>query len=85
MKKFIVVFLLSIMCVGFVGCSGNNESVVRIHIRANSNSECDQTVKLAVRDEVVNYITPLIASCNHSEDVKVVLEDSLKEIEEVAD
>lgn len=33
------------------------QEVVRIHIRANSNSDIDQAVKLKVRDSVTEYLT----------------------------
>ena len=43
----------------FSACTGNNRydgQLLRLHIRANSNSELDQAVKLKVRDEVNKYI-----------------------------
>lgn len=64
------------------GCS--EESVIRIHIRANSNQACDQSVKLLVKDEIVNYITPLIADCCNSSEVKETLTLHLSDIESVA-
>ena len=83
-KKFAIVLVIIFACIGFVGCENSN-SVVRIHIRANSNSEVDQSVKLLVRDEVVDFITPLIADCSDSNDVKDVLNSNIKSIEKVAD
>lgn len=84
MKKF-AIFLMCLMFLGvFTGCSANND-VVRIHIRGNSNLDIDQEVKLLVRDKVVDYITPLIADCKDSEDVKEILNNNLSEIEKVAD
>ena len=68
-----------------VGCTKDNEGVVRIHIRANSNSVDDQEIKLCVRDSVIDYITPLIAECNNSEDVKDILTLHLNDIQHVAD
>jgi len=88
MKKFLLVLLVLITSVfGFVGCGKQNsdQSVVRIHIRANSNSKEDQGVKLQVRDDVIDYITPLIADCENSEDVKITLEENLSNIENIAD
>ena len=82
-KNWIIILLLFISSFALIGC-GVSESVVRIHIRANSNSECDQSVKLEVRDSVINYITPLISECESSSDVKNVLEDNLENIENVA-
>lgn len=86
MKKYLPLFslLMFVMCFCFVGCN-ESQSVVRIHIRANSNFETDQGVKLLVRDAVVDFITPLIAGCDSSNDVKDVLSENLEEIENVAD
>ena len=44
------------------------EQVVRIHIRANSNSAEDQSVKLAVRDEVTAYLTSALEGCRSKSD-----------------
>ena len=44
------------------GCMGQTE-YLRIHVRANSNSQSDQQVKYLVRDEVVKYLSPLVVSC----------------------
>lgn len=44
----------------FLGCKDNNTydgELLRLHIRANSNSKADQAVKLKVRDAINVYIT----------------------------
>lgn len=35
---------------------------LRIHIRANSNSQIDQSVKYKVKDSIVDYLTPWLCS-----------------------
>ena len=85
MKKCLLVLIISIFGFSTMGCNSTNSSVVRIHIRANSNSESDQSVKLIVRDAVIDYITPLIADCGDAEDVKNTLSDNLSSIEDIAD
>lgn len=86
MKKIIVVLLILLSVFGVVGCAGSEgNNVVRIHIRANSNNVCDQDVKMQVKDSVVEYITPLIATCKNVNDVKEVLNINLDNIEKVAD
>lgn len=42
----------------FCGCTEDNkgDGLLRLHIRANSNSQVDQAVKLRVRDAVNDYI-----------------------------
>lgn len=85
MKKLVAVLCLILCGLCLCACGVDNDDVVRIHIRANSNSDVDQEVKLNVRDSVIGYITPLLATCNSSSDVKVVLSDNLQGIESVAD
>lgn len=84
MKKVICLFLMFVTCICFLGCA-EQESVIRIHIRANSNNACDQEVKLMVRDDILDYITPLIADCENSEAVKNTLSENLQTIENIAD
>ena len=60
-KRFIIFFLcLSIGCVLFLGFFENQqnykEEYLRIHIRANSNSEIDQSIKYKIKDEYRFYI-----------------------------
>ena len=85
MKKVAILFYVLVISFCFCACVDKSSSVVRIHIRANSNLECDQSVKLLVRDSVIDYITPLIAECNNSDEVKKSLSNNLNEIEIVAD
>ncbi|MBQ7351771.1 MAG: stage II sporulation protein R [Clostridia bacterium] len=84
MRKIWSVLLAFVLSVVLCGCS-DTSSVIRIHIRANSNLKSDQEVKMAVRDGVINYITPIIASCNNSKEVKLALSENLLGIEMVAD
>ena len=61
---------------------GIAEQVVRIHIRANSNSEEDQAVKLAVRDDITARLTVMLNGCESKDDALAVLaknSDSLRE------
>lgn len=86
MKKIIVMLILMIGLFGIFGCSASvSNDVVRIHIRANSNDSIDQEIKLIVRDNVIDYITPIIANCKDSNDVKNTLNVHLGDIEKIAD
>ena len=84
-KMFTFIFLMLTTCL-FSGCFVGDISndVVRIHIRANSNNDCDQQIKLKIRDEVVSYITPLIALCDNSNDVKKMLTGELSNLENIS-
>lgn len=85
MKKFSFVFVLVFVAIVMVGCSNKQENIVRIHIRAHSNSSIDQSIKLQVRDNLIDYITPLIAQCDDSDGVKYVLGNNISSIKAIAD
>ncbi len=98
MKRVCIIFLLSIIisltALGFSGISSVNDNAttsaqntqyLRIHIRAHSNASEAQAVKYAVRDKVVEYLTPLVAGyATQSEAVEGVTQH-LDGIKEVAD
>ena len=56
---------------------GEHTDFIRIHIRANSNSEKDQSVKYAVKEDIIAYLTPLIATCNSRTEVESVIKRNL--------
>lgn len=61
-----------------------NTEYLRIHIRANSNTEVDQIVKYEIKDAIVEMLVPYVASCNSFEDVEIMLESKLELINSVA-
>jgi len=63
----------------------STESYLRLHIRANSNNEADQAVKLKVKEKVVNYLTPIVAECETLEDAHKAIKSNLAGIKQVAD
>ena len=92
MKRYILIFLmliLSAVCGTFllISCAipHSPNDYIRIHIRANSDSEDDQSVKLAVRDAVVQYLAPYAAQVKDKAEMWALLERKKEEIEEVAD
>ena len=95
MKKRIALVLIIVMVsavLGFVIIKQNeiqtlassNEAFLRLHIRANSNSEADQTVKYKVKARVVDYLTPIVADCKTVGEAKHKLEENLDAISFVA-
>lgn len=63
---------------------GIAEQVVRIHIRANSNSEEDQAVKLAVRDDITAYLTSKLEGCENKTDALRVLDGEKENLRYIA-
>ncbi|MBQ8522704.1 MAG: stage II sporulation protein R [Clostridia bacterium] len=58
---------------------------LRVHIRANSNSEIDQNIKYIIKDEVVDYITPYLIDCDTKQKSIDTITLLLKDIENVCD
>lgn len=63
----------------------NTENYLRVHIRANSNSDADQAVKYKVRDRVVAFLTPTVAECRTKEQAMQKIGEKLTEAAQVAD
>lgn len=73
-----------LILVSFQGGGNANESFLRIHIRANSNIEADQSVKYVIKEKVVHFLMEPLSVCLSKEDAEVTLKQNLKQIEEVA-
>lgn len=58
---------------------------IRIHIRANSNSDCDQAVKLKVRDAITAYLTSELDGCKSKQEAKTILENEKANLVKIAD
>lgn len=91
MKRFFVFVLCTLVCllvVGFCFCgqkSSSNADYLRIHIRANSNRDVDQSIKYKIKDEFVQYLTPKIAMCKTKADVVNVICDQKTNLQNLAD
>lgn len=69
----------------FASLSGEiRESVVRLHILANSNSQMDQQVKLKVRDALLERNTELLSSKVTPENAEEYFKNSKDELEKCA-
>ncbi|MBR5518048.1 MAG: stage II sporulation protein R [Clostridia bacterium] len=64
---------------------GISNSVVRLHVVANSNSKDDQDLKLKVRDEVLKKLEPLLEGAKNTEDTKNIIKNNIDYIEEEAE
>ncbi|MBQ1966073.1 MAG: stage II sporulation protein R [Clostridia bacterium] len=57
------------------------DSVIRLHIRAADDSEEEQTLKLKVRDEILNCTTRLLQDCNEKSQAKSTLQTQLSTLQ----
>ena len=58
--------------------------IIRFHVRANSDSEADQQLKLQVKDRVVTYMEPLLRESQDIEQSRQILEEQTENIRTLA-
>lgn len=94
MKKIIVLIaalvavLVIVNAVAFTGEESKDEvnaNYLRIHIRANSNSELDQSVKYEVKAAVVDALTPKLCEVKSKEEAMEIISANLSVIDEISE
>ncbi|MBR2907672.1 MAG: stage II sporulation protein R [Clostridia bacterium] len=78
---------LIFMLIGVLPVHGEEaiyDSVIRLHVLANSDSEADQEEKLSVRDAVLAYTKKLLKGCETREDAMREINAHIGDIETVA-
>jgi len=93
MKRYILIFLMLIVfavagTLLLISCSPKQNAdpndYIRIHVRANSDSGEDQSVKLAVRDAIVQYLAPLSVGITEKKEMWTLLLSHSEEIRRTA-
>ncbi len=85
-KRLMILFLVlctALMFVGLLPVHGEEEiydTVVRLHVLANSDSEEDQALKLEVRDAILKVTAPLMEGCVDQRDAIERLEGAEEQI-----
>lgn len=88
MKKigisFLAVLIILLSATAFAGTGGQTE-YVRIHVRANSDSDYDQSIKMEVRDLIVDYLTPKFENVNTKEEAENVISNEKTTLKQLID
>lgn len=91
MKKIIfagIALVAIVLAIVFIPKSQSNSDFLRIHIRADSNLDSDQSVKYIVKTAVVDYLTPYLTQAttkkkaidivkSHADGIKAVCDKTL--------
>ncbi len=92
MYKRLLIAMLAIasilLFIGLLPVHGETEiydTVIRLHVLANSDSEEDQARKLRVRDAVLEVTAPLLQDCTDQAQAKQLLEEHMDEIRAAAE
>jgi stage II sporulation protein R len=92
LKTFNFALCLALICSVFlslaqfdVACEELRQNVLRLHIIANSDSETDQTLKLKVRDGILNSSGDLFTTTDNIYSAIMTVENNLDELKGIAD
>ncbi len=69
---------------GAISEGAPHSGILRFHVRANSDSKEDQELKMAVKEDVVAALKPLLADCKTVAESKNVIVSHLQDIYETA-
>lgn len=91
-KKFSIIFFLLLIYIFISAFSYANtvsknlsNSVFRLHVLANSNSEEDQALKYEVRDSVLEYVNTIAKNANSKDELINIVKDNVTNIEQIAE
>lgn len=60
------------------------DSVFRLHVIANSDSEEDQNLKYIVRDNLLSYMKEICSDCTNKEEAIKIVQEHSKDFEKIA-
>ena len=86
LRRWELALLLGVACAALLGVwldgaqAALSDQVIRLHVLANSDSQADQELKLAVRDRVLERAEGLYPQDATLEQAREILEDNLDEL-----
>ena len=87
-KKFAIALILVVLALIAmqldISRQIDTDSLIRIHVLGNSNSEADQTIKLQVKDAVVAYLAPQLEQSQSLAESRAIIQTQLPQIAQVA-
>ena len=91
MKKYLLLLIVSVAFLllsaySYVNAVSNNlaDSVFRLHVIANSDSEEDQNLKYKVRDSLIEYMNTLTNDMNTKDDVIKIAKEHIQDFKNIA-
>ena len=85
----IIIALIVSIFVGIDTCSANcediRENIFRLHVIANSDSQEDQQLKLAVRDRIISIGGDIFAQVHNKQEAETIIRPMLSEFQRAAE
>jgi len=63
---------------------GIAQELIRFHVRANSDSDSDQKLKLMVKDSIITYLEPKLSQSRSIDETRKILNNNMDVIRDVA-
>lgn len=82
---FIIYILISISSYSNAVSNNLSDSVLRLHVIANSNSDEDQALKYAVRDELIEYMNSICLNISTKEEAVNLVTQNLDSFQKIAE
>ena len=79
----VVLILLLIIGASFLPTAEVEYDYLRLHIRANSNSEIDQNIKYEIKDELVEFLTPYFCNVTSKNEAIEIVNDLKEKMSEI--
>ena len=84
-----ILLILALLSVGSYGLWQElrfpYQDYLRLHVLANSDDPADQQLKLAVRDEIIRTLTPLVSDAQNAEEARRIAEQNLPRLRMAAE
>lgn len=61
------------------------DGIIRLHVKANSDTEEDQALKLKVRDRILKETAPLLEKSESIEETRAIVKENLDNIKSIAE
>lgn len=61
------------------------DEIIRLHVKANSDREEDQALKLKVRDKILGEVIPLLENSKSIEETRTIVKENLDNIKSIAE
>ncbi len=79
----VILLTSAVMCVtgyGILAGEAMSDNIIRFHVVANSDTDHDQELKTHIRDEVIEYMRPMLKDAKSIEESREVILDNMESI-----
>jgi len=80
-----IIYIISYHSISREAYMDIKNEVIRLHVRANSDTKEDQALKMKVRDRILHATKPLFENSKSIEETRTIIRDNLDNIKSIAE